>query len=206
MLAYTLSRHVSPTNLRFSFGSCRFRCIIFVLLLTCLAAFALTLLVCLFACRRKRNDRTRRGPMQRGATLPLPSRWPSTKGCSNTCGQPHWAPPGAILDDALIVSSRLSCINATDFRNAIGIWKVRARPTPRAQRDTTGTQRHSRRDGRQTPRAHSDTAGEGADRHSDTASGPKRAAPVQPHRVGTQSSSESRSRFEIAIKTAYLHI
>ena len=79
-----------PRNLRFSFGSCRFRCIIFVLLLTCLAAFALTLLVCLFACRRKRNDRTRRGPMQRGATLPLPSRWPSTKGCSNTCGQPHW--------------------------------------------------------------------------------------------------------------------
>ena len=53
------------------------------------------LLVCLFACRRKRNDRTRRGPMQRGATLPLPSRWPSTKGCSNTCGQPHWAPPRA---------------------------------------------------------------------------------------------------------------
>ena len=94
VLAYTFSRHVSPTNLRFSFGSCRFRCIIFVLLLTCLAAFALTLLVCLFACRRKRNDRTRRGPMQRGATLPLPSRWPSTKGCSNTCGQPHWAPPG----------------------------------------------------------------------------------------------------------------
>ena len=91
VLAYTFSRHVSPTNLRFSFGSCRFRCIIFVLLLTCLAAFALTLLVCLFACRRKRNDRTRRGPMQRGATLPLlPSRWPSTKGCSNTCGQPHW--------------------------------------------------------------------------------------------------------------------
>ena len=90
VLAYTFSRHVSPTNLRFSFGSCRFRCIIFVLLLTCLAAFALTLLVCLFACRRKRNDRTRRGPMQRGATLPLlPSRWPSTKGCSNTCGQPR---------------------------------------------------------------------------------------------------------------------
>ena len=26
--------------------------------------------------------------MQRGATLPLPSRWVSTKGCSNTCGQP----------------------------------------------------------------------------------------------------------------------
>ena len=95
VLAYTFSRHVCPTNLRFSFGSCRFRCIIFVLLLTCLAAFALTLLVCLFACRRKRNDRTRRGPMQRGATLPLPSRWPSTKGCSNTCGQPHWAPPRA---------------------------------------------------------------------------------------------------------------
>ena len=47
-------------------------------------------LVCLFACRRKRNDRTRRGPMQRGATMPLPSRWPSTRGCSNTCGQPHW--------------------------------------------------------------------------------------------------------------------
>ena len=84
------------TNLRFSFGSWRCRCIIFVLLLTCLAAFALTLLVCLFACRRKRNDRTRRGPMQRGATLPLPSRWPSTKGCSNTCGQPHWASPLAI--------------------------------------------------------------------------------------------------------------
>ena len=81
--------------MRFSFGSWRCRCIIFVLLLTCLAAFALTLLVCLFACRRKRNDRTRRGPMQRGATLPLPSRWPSTKGCSNTCGQPHWAPPEA---------------------------------------------------------------------------------------------------------------
>ena len=60
--------------------------------LACLAAFALTLLVCLFACRRERNDRTRRGPMQRGATLPLSSRWPSTKGCSNTCGQPHWAP------------------------------------------------------------------------------------------------------------------
>ena len=97
MLAYTFSRHVSPTNLRFSCGSCRFRCIIFVLLLTCLAAFALTLLVCLFACRRKRNDRTRRGPMQRGATLPLPSRWPSTKGCSNTCGQPHWAPPRASI-------------------------------------------------------------------------------------------------------------
>ena len=56
-----------PPNLRFSFGSCRFRRIIFVLL------------VCLFACRRKRNDRTRRGPMQRGAILPLPSRWPSTK-------------------------------------------------------------------------------------------------------------------------------
>ena len=92
VLAYTFSRHVSPTNLRFSFGNCRFRCIILVLLLTCLAAFALTLLVCLFACRRKRNDRTRRGPMQRGATLPLtlPSCWPSTKGCSNTCGQPHW--------------------------------------------------------------------------------------------------------------------
>ena len=99
VLAYTFSRHVSPTNLRFSFGSCRFRCIIFVLLLTCLAAFALTLLVCLFACRRKRNDRTRRGPMQRGATLPLPSRWPSTKGCSNTCGQPHWAPPRARVCD-----------------------------------------------------------------------------------------------------------
>ena len=49
VLAYTASRHVSPTNLRFSFGSCRFRCIIFVLLLTCLAAFALTLLVC-FVC------------------------------------------------------------------------------------------------------------------------------------------------------------
>ena len=97
VLAYTFSRHVSPTNLRFSFGSCRFRCIIFVLLLTCLAAFALTLLVCLFACRRKRNDRTRRGPMQRGATLPLPSRWPSTRGCSNTCGQPHWVPPRASL-------------------------------------------------------------------------------------------------------------
>ena len=95
VLAYTFSRHVSPTNLRFSFGNCRFRCILFVLLLTCLAAFALALLVCLFACRRKRNDRTRRGPMQRGATLPLPSRWPSTKGCSNTCGQPHWAPPRA---------------------------------------------------------------------------------------------------------------
>ena len=79
-----------PRNLRFSFGSCRFRRIIFDLLLTCLAAFALTLLVCLFACRRKRNDRMRRGPMQRGATLPLPSRWPPTKGCSNTCGQPHW--------------------------------------------------------------------------------------------------------------------
>ena len=84
MLAYTFSRHVSPTNLRFSFGSCRFRCIIFVLLLNCLAVFALTLIVCLFACRRKRNDRTRRGPMQRGATLPLPFRWPSTKGCNNT--------------------------------------------------------------------------------------------------------------------------
>ena len=88
---HIFATRISPTNLRFSFGSCRFRCIIFVLLLTCLAAFALTLLVCLFACRRKRNDRTRRGPMQRGATLPLPSRWPSTKGCSNTCGQPHWA-------------------------------------------------------------------------------------------------------------------
>ena len=78
VLAYTFSRHVSPTNLRFSFDSCRFRCIIFVLLLTCLAAFALTLLVCLFACRRKRNDRTRRGRMQRGATLPLSLRLPST--------------------------------------------------------------------------------------------------------------------------------
>ena len=88
---HIFATRISPTNLRFSFGSCRFRCIIFVLLLTCLAAFALTLLVCLFACRRKRNDRTRRGPMQRGATLPLPSRWPSTKGCSNTCGQPHCA-------------------------------------------------------------------------------------------------------------------
>ena len=87
---HLFATRISPTNLRFSCGSCRIRCIIFVLLLTCLAAFALTLLVCLFACRRKRNDRTRRGPMQRGATLPLPSRWPSTKGCSNTCGQPHW--------------------------------------------------------------------------------------------------------------------
>ena len=77
-----------PTNLRFSLDSCRFRCMIFVLLLTCLAAFALTLLVCLFACCRKRNDRTRRGPI-----LPLPSRWPSAKSCNNTCGQPHWAPP-----------------------------------------------------------------------------------------------------------------
>ena len=89
-----------PTNLRFSLGSCRCRCITFVLLLTCLAAFALTLLVCLFACRQKRNDRTRRGPMQRGATLPLPSRWPSTKGCSNTCGQPHSAPPRAFSSNA----------------------------------------------------------------------------------------------------------
>ena len=40
VLAYTFSRQVSPTNLRFSFGSFRYRCIIFVLLLTCLAAFA----------------------------------------------------------------------------------------------------------------------------------------------------------------------
>ena len=101
VLAYTFSRHVSPTNLRFSFGNCRFRCIMFVLLLTYLAAFALTLLVCLFACRRKRNDRTRRGPRQRGATLPLPFRWPSTKGCSNTCGQPHWAPPVACPPDEM---------------------------------------------------------------------------------------------------------
>ena len=82
-----LSRNADTIMLPFSLHY------IFILLLTCLAAFALTLLVCLFACRRKRNDRTRRGPMQRGATLPLPSRWPSTKGCSNTCGQPHWAPP-----------------------------------------------------------------------------------------------------------------
>ena len=107
VLAYTFSQHVSPTILRFSCGSNGFRCIIFVLLLTCLAAFALTLLVCLFLCRRQRNDRTRRGkdrtrrgPMQRGATLPLPSRWLSTKGCSNTCGQPHWAPPRAAAHQA----------------------------------------------------------------------------------------------------------
>ena len=53
VLAYTFSRHVSPTNLRLSFGSCRCRCIMFVLLLTYLAVFALTLLACLFACRRK---------------------------------------------------------------------------------------------------------------------------------------------------------
>ena len=57
VLAYTFSRHVSPTNLRFSFGSCRFRCIIFVLLLTCLAAFALTLLVCLFAAEKETTAR-----------------------------------------------------------------------------------------------------------------------------------------------------
>ena len=89
---HIFATRISPTNLRFSFGSCRCRCITFVLLLTCLAAFALTLIVCLVACRRKRNDRTRRGPMQRGARLPLPSRWPSTRGCNNTCNQPHWAP------------------------------------------------------------------------------------------------------------------
>ena len=151
VLAYTFSRHVSPTNLRFSFGSCRFRCIIFVLLLTCLAAFALTLLVCLFACRRKRNDRTRRGPMQRGATLPLPSRWPSTRGCNNTCNQPHWAPAFfGCTASFVVVRMRSSTfgptpsiavairkisvffINATGFRIAIGIWKghtPRARPT-----------------------------------------------------------------------------
>ena len=30
--------------------------------------------------------------MQRGATLPLPSRLISTKGCGKTRGQAHWAP------------------------------------------------------------------------------------------------------------------
>ena len=50
---------------------------------------------CLLVCLPpKRNDRTRRGPMQRGATLPLPFPWPSTKSCSNTCGQPHCATCG----------------------------------------------------------------------------------------------------------------
>ena len=52
---HIFATRISPTNLRFSFGNCRFRCIIVVLLLTCLAAFALTLLVCLFACRRKKK-------------------------------------------------------------------------------------------------------------------------------------------------------
>ena len=149
---HIVATRISPTNLRFSFGSCRCRCITFVLLLTCLAAFALTLLVCLFACRRKRNDRMRRGPMQSAATLPLPSLWPSTKACSNTCNQPHWAPSSAGCTASFVVVRMRSStfgptpsiavairkisvffINATGFRIAIGIWKVRARPTPRAQ-------------------------------------------------------------------------
>ena len=44
----------------------------------------------------RRDGNTTRGPMQRGATLPLPSRSLSTKGCSNTCRQPHSAPPRAV--------------------------------------------------------------------------------------------------------------
>ena len=93
-----LSRNADTIMLPFSLHYVRFAVDLY------LAAFALTLLACLFACRRERNDRTRRGndrtrrgPMQRGATLPLPSRWPSTKSCSNTCGQPHWAPPRASI-------------------------------------------------------------------------------------------------------------
>ena len=154
VLAYTFSRHVSPTNLRFSFGSCRFRCIIFVLLLTCLAAFALTLLVCLFACRRKRNDRTRRGPMQRGATLPLPSRWPPTKGCSNTCGQPHWAPPPPTpyswwwlcmrLQRSLPRSAGRSAARCSRCSEPCGA-SARHHGVPPTTRTSAGAPRHARR-------------------------------------------------------------
>ena len=118
-------RHVVATNFNGRFvGLWCWWLVKWLVRLTCLAAFALTLLVCLFACRRERNDRTRRGPMQRGATLPLPSGWASTKGFSNTCGQPHCATSMWLKQPfywALAMAT-------TNFRIAIDIWKVRARP------------------------------------------------------------------------------
>ena len=65
--------------------------------------------------------------MQRGATLPLPCRWPSTKGCSNTCGQPHWTTKMGMTLRSMFLVRTCSGLRSTDFRIAIGIWKVRAR-------------------------------------------------------------------------------
>ena len=64
--------------------------------------------------------------MQRGATLPLPSRWLSTKGCGNTCGQPHWAPVREFVNS-------LSTSNVGN-RIAIGIWKRPHAPGTHATR------------------------------------------------------------------------
>ena len=94
----------------------------------------------------KRNDRTRRGPMQRAATLPLSSRWPSTKGCNNTCGQPPWAPPRASGQIHRAYCEHKSLTSET--RLAFGKCAPDRYLAPR-----------------ETPRSHSDTAGETADRH-----------------------------------------
>ena len=68
-------------------------------------------------CRRTRNDRTRRGPMQRGATLPLPCRWPSTKSYSNTCGQPHCTTPMPIVT----AYSRVVWTSLREFTSAVSM-------------------------------------------------------------------------------------
>ena len=112
---------------------------------------------------------------------------------------------------AVCLSTRVTSESRLAFGKCAPDLHLAPRETPRTHSDPAGetADRHHGHTATQQERGQTDTATQqemGADRHSDTASGPKRAAPVQPHRVGTQSSSESRSRFEIAIKTAYLHI
>jgi len=139
-------RHVVSTNFNGRFvGLWCWWVVRWLVRLTCLAAFALTLLVCLFACRRKKETTARAGDPCNAAQhcrchpVGLQQKVAATHAVNHI--GPHPAQkvnnigprpePGFVT--ILTLNCASVCINATDFRNAIGIWKVRARPTPRPQ-------------------------------------------------------------------------
>ena len=122
VLAYTFSRHVSPTNLRFSFGSCRFRCITrFAFgLLCCLRVNFACLLVCLPP-KKKRPHAPGTHATRRNIAVAIPLAF-------NKRLQQHMR--STTLDPASTTNLSSLRFRGVKYarRNAIGIWKVRARP------------------------------------------------------------------------------